>query len=29
MTGAEIPAIALMGLGFLLAGAGLRLRFRP
>jgi LPXTG-motif cell wall-anchored protein len=27
MTGAEIPAIALMGLGFLLAGAGLRLRY--
>jgi hypothetical protein len=27
MTGAEVPGIALMGLGFLLAGAGLRLRF--
>ena len=27
MTGAEVPGIALMGLGFLLAGAGLRLRY--
>ena len=27
MTGAEVPGIALMGLGFLLAGAGVRLRF--
>ncbi len=28
MTGAEVPMIALMGLGFVLAGAGLRLRTR-
>ena len=27
MTGAEVPMIALMGFGFLLAGAGLRLRY--
>lgn len=27
MTGQDIPAVALMGLGFLLAGAGLRLRY--
>ena len=27
LTGGEVPAMALMGLGFLLAGAGLRLRY--
>ncbi len=28
LTGAEVPAVALMGLSFLLVGAGLRLRLR-
>jgi hypothetical protein len=28
LTGQEVPAVALMGLGFLFAGAGLRLRLR-